>query len=247
MDFANPTWLEYYVGTTIFQAARYLAICGGFYYLFWVVLREWTVRRRVHPDDHAKADLVREARDSLWFFVWTSVPIALTLAPEFRVHTALYVDVHARPFYWLPVSFFLLIFGQDAYFYWVHRVLHTPWLFKHVHGVHHKSLNPNPLTAFAMHPVEGLLLMGFIFGYVWFVPTNLYVFSLFQVVSMALNINGHFGAEFQPESWKRLPAIKHLNRATHHTNHHRFFTVNYGLYFTLWDRWMKTFRENMGK
>ncbi|MBS1962678.1 MAG: sterol desaturase family protein [Bdellovibrionales bacterium] len=247
MDFANPTWLEYYVGTTLFQCVRYVILCGGFYYLFWVVLREWTIRRRVHPDDHARADLIREAKDSFWFFIWTSIPITLTLAPEFRVHSRLYLDVRAYPLYWLPISFLLLVFGQDAYFYWVHRILHTKWLFKHVHGVHHKSLNPNPLTAFAMHPVEGLFLMGFIFGFVWCVPTNLYVFSLFQVVSMALNINGHFGAEFQPESWKRVPVIKHLNRATHHTNHHRFFTVNYGLYFTLWDRWMKTFRENAGK
>ncbi|KAL0964429.1 hypothetical protein UPYG_G00323720 [Umbra pygmaea] len=27
-----------------------------------------------------------------------------------------------------------------------------------------------------------------------------------------------------------------VNGAAHHTDHHRFFTVNYGQYFTLWDR-----------
>lgn len=244
MDLSNHTWSEYFLGSVAFQYARYLVLCGGLYAIFWIGLKEWTSKRRVYPGAFVHADLLREARDSFWFCVITSVPIAFALVPRYRAYTKLYLDIHAYPLAWLPVSFLLLLFGQDAYFYWTHRWMHTRWIYRHVHSVHHRSLNPSPFAAFAMHPAEGLLLFGYIFGFVWVVPTNLYVFGVFQAVSMALNINGHFGAEFQPESWKRVPLLKHLNRSTHHTGHHRYFTVNYGLYFTLWDRWMGTFREN---
>jgi lathosterol oxidase len=244
---APHSWFEFFIGAVVFQYLRYLVLCGGLFYVFWIWLKPWTSKRKVHLSEFPSADLWREARDSFWFCVITSVPIAFALVPEYRGYTKLYSDVHAHPIWWMPVSFLLLLFGQDAYFYWVHRLMHTKWIYQHIHSVHHKSLNPSPLTAFAMHPLEGLLLFGYIFSFVWIVPTHIAVFSLFQVVSMALNINGHFGAEFQPESWKSVPVIKHMNRSTHHTGHHRFFTVNYGLYFTLWDRWMKTLRENLGK
>jgi sterol desaturase/sphingolipid hydroxylase (fatty acid hydroxylase superfamily) len=247
MNFANHTWLEYFAGAVVFQYARYLVLCGGLYYVFWVALKARTEKRRVYPAEFVRSDLWREVRDSFWFCVITSVPIAFALVPEYRAYTKIYFDIHEHSMAWIPASFVLLLFGQDAYFYWVHRLMHTRWIFTHVHSVHHKSLNPSPLTAFAMHPAEGLLLFGYIFTFVWVVPTHFYVFIAFQMISMALNINGHFGAEFQPEVWKKIPFLKNLNRSTYHTGHHRFFTVNYGLYFTFWDRWMKTFREKIGK
>lgn len=33
---------------------------------------------------------------------------------------------------------------------------------------------------------------------------------------------------------------KHLIGSTHHDLHHEEFKTNYGLYFTWWDKWMKT-------
>ena len=31
-----------------------------------------------------------------------------------------------------------LLLLHDAYFYWCHRLLHVPWLFRNVHAVHHR-------------------------------------------------------------------------------------------------------------
>ena len=50
----------------------------------------------------------------------------------------------------------------------MHRLLHWKPLYKHVHYLHHKNVNPNPWSGMAMHPVEiviylsvaGLLLYG---------------------------------------------------------------------------------------
>ena len=33
---------------------------------------------------------------------------------------------------------------NDVFFYWTHRLLHTKWLYTHVHKIHHESFNPDP-------------------------------------------------------------------------------------------------------
>ena len=34
----------------------------------------------------------------------------------------------------------------DLHFYWTHRLLHTHWLYRAVHKVHHESFNPDPFS-----------------------------------------------------------------------------------------------------
>ena len=34
----------------------------------------------------------------------------------------------------------------DFHFYWTHRMLHTKWLYRNVHKVHHESFNPDPFS-----------------------------------------------------------------------------------------------------
>lgn len=42
----------------------------------------------------------------------------------------------------------------DAHFYVTHRILHTKWLYKNVHKVHHESIHPDPWAGLSMHPLE---------------------------------------------------------------------------------------------
>jgi sterol desaturase/sphingolipid hydroxylase (fatty acid hydroxylase superfamily) len=43
-----------------------------------------------------------------------------------------------------------------------------------------------------------------------------------------------------PKNWVRIPLLKYKTASTHHNLHHEKFKGNYGLYFTFWDKWMKT-------
>ena len=53
----------------------------------------------------------------------------------------------------LLVILVLYAYG-DTHFYWFHRMLHLPWLYKNVHKYHHESYNPDPFSGLSMHPIE---------------------------------------------------------------------------------------------
>jgi sterol desaturase/sphingolipid hydroxylase (fatty acid hydroxylase superfamily) len=58
-----------------------------------------------------------------------------------------------------------------------------------------------------------------------------------MTVSAIIN---HAGVEVYPKKFYKHPIGKWLIGSTHHDLHHREFTANYGLYFTFWDKWMRT-------
>ena len=52
------------------------------------------------------------------------------------------------------------------------------------------------------------------------------------------------GFELLPKNAAKSPILKWVNTSVSHNQHHQFFTGNYGLYFSFWDRMMGTLRED---
>jgi len=55
-------------------------------------------------------------------------------------------------YHFLQLFFILQI--EDFTFYWSHRLLHTPWLYKHIHKQHHIYKAPIAAAAAYAHPIE---------------------------------------------------------------------------------------------
>ena len=52
------------------------------------------------------------------------------------------------------LQFAYFFFTNDFFFYWAHRILHTPFLYKHIHKWHHE-LNVSLVYAVTLaHPLE---------------------------------------------------------------------------------------------
>lgn len=133
-------------------------------------------------------------------------------------------------------TFCLLFIWHDTVFFWVHKFLHIPIVFKHVHKIHHNNININPMTSISFHPIEAVI-HGF-----WFVPLVLvlpisgYTFFVFGILEAIHTFYVHSGYQFSPKGLTRHWFFSNFASATHHNLHHQRTTVHYALYFTWWDR-----------
>lgn len=134
----------------------------------------------------------------------------------------------------------LIIVMHDAWFYWMHRLLHLRPLFRAAHMAHHRSLTPTPWAAYAFAPLEAMLEAIFLPIYLLIFGGDSLTILVFLMHMMARNVAGHLGHEIFPRGWTRLPVLGWITTVTHHDMHHELGRWNYGLYFTWWDRWMGT-------
>ena len=132
---------------------------------------------------------------------------------------------------YLPISAFLLAVLHDTYFYWMHRALHHKAIYHRFHKIHHNSLEPSPWASFSFHPIESFLNALFLPIAILILPLHPVVI-IFHLTLMTISaIINHLGYEIYPR-W----SVLHFVGALHHSEHHRVFKANYGLFFTWWDR-----------
>jgi sterol desaturase/sphingolipid hydroxylase (fatty acid hydroxylase superfamily) len=112
---------------------------------------------------------------------------------------------------------------HEVHFFLIHRLIHTPLLYKWVHSVHHNSVNPSPWSSLSMHPLEGFLYHAVAFWHL-VIPSNPIV-ALFQLHIAGFGaVNGHIGFD----KLEFTPATALDSHAYTHYLHHKFFEVNYG-------------------
>jgi len=149
---------------------------------------------------------------------------------------------HGLP--WLLLSLPAMILWQDFFFYCTHRWMHTRWMFRHVHGVHHRSRQPSPWAAYAMHPVEAMVNALIPVTTLLVAPVQEHVLALFVLHQVLRNVHGHAAVETLPHGFARHPVGGLFTTTTHHHLHHETAQGNYGLWFTWWDRLFGTERAD---
>ncbi|KAK5773457.1 Methylsterol monooxygenase 2-2 -like protein [Gossypium arboreum] len=122
------------------------------------------------------------------------------------------------------IFYFIL---EDFVFYWGHRVLHTKWLYKHVHSVHHEYATPFGLTSEYAHPAE-ILFLGFatIVGPAITGP-HLITLWLWMVLRVLETVEAHCGYHFP---WSLSNFLPLYGGADFHDYHHRLLYTKSGNY-----------------
>lgn len=135
--------------------------------------------------------------------------------------------IHAGPspaWYIIAAQLLFFVYLDDFLFYWAHRALHGQWLFKRVHGWHHRILTPWAITGHYMHPLEyiitgavaliGPLLLG---AHV----VTLWIWFAYRQWEAA---EGHCGYDFP---WTPTHFLPFNDGAVHHDVHHERVRGNY--------------------
>jgi len=214
---------------TAIVALRYLAASGGFAWL----------TRQVRPGLYAglEPQIGREIRWSLYSAATYGVPAGIVAwGWQNRGWTRIYTDPAAYPLWWMPLSVLAYLLAHDTWFYWTHRWMHRPALFRIAHAVHHDSRPPTAWAAMSFHPVEALTGAVVIPVLVWLVPIHAAMLGLVLAIMTVMGVTNHMGWELFPRWIVHGPAGRWLITATHHQQHHARYRCNYGLYFRLWDR-----------
>ena len=235
-----PDFLDLTFSLSVMNGLRYALFCGVAWLAAYVFFRRRWLHRKIVQMFPPASDVRREIRDSAVSVVLFSVVGALTLEAGRRGWTQMYWDPGERGVLWFWASIGLTILIHDTWFYWTHRLMHHPKLFRLTHLTHHRSVNPTPWAAFAFSPVEAVVQAMIFPLSVVLVPMHPYAFGLFMIWQMAFNVFGHSGFELLPRWTMRSWLGRVLNTPTNHIMHHEKMRGNYGLYFNVWDRLMKT-------
>lgn len=135
------------------------------------------------------------------------------------------------------LSFILSLVLFDAWFYWLHRLIHTRLFYRKVHQWHHLTVTPVVWSNNSDRLVDNLFLQSY-----WLVahllipaaPAALLAHKLYDQVTGVIGHSGHeHGGRW---CWPPSPLVG----VTHHDQHHRFFRCNYATHFSWWDRAMGT-------
>jgi Delta7-sterol 5-desaturase len=223
------------------QAVTYFAVVG----LLFLALWKWGVGRlknaRIQPNKQlSRKQLAFEVKNTLVVLLigtCSAVAISLLYASD---TTKLTTDAATIGWPMIVATFIGLLLFNDAWFYAWHRLLHHPKLFRHVHAVHHRSVNVNPFSSYSFHWFEGLILGAWVIPVILFVPIYLPMLGLLQGIGLANNVMSHLGYEFLPRWLLRVPLFRWMNTSTFHNLHHTSVGGNYALMFRFWDRMLGT-------
>jgi len=120
---------------------------------------------------------------------------------------------------WMLVAHLIV---NEVLFFYVHKKMHEPHLYKIYHKQHHEFTAPFALAAVYSHPVEFVLadLLPFTAGFLIFRPHISFVFM--WIIGAAMGTQTH-------HSGYRLPWIARWDEQPNfHDFHHQRFKCNYG-------------------
>jgi len=124
---------------------------------------------------------------------------------------------------------------EDTAFYFIHRLMHHPTLYKYVHKMHHEYKTTVSISAEYSHPLEyafGVMLPSAVGANI--LGPRMHLFTLFSFVFMRTceGIDAHCGYDF---SWSPYRILPFSGGAFYHDFHHTHNVGNYGDFFCLWD------------
>lgn len=240
-DVSEPMWfLMVMLIVIIVVIGRYVLIAGIFYAVFYLWFPAQWRHRKINARNYKKDQFKREVFWSTVTAIIFAVSGAGTLLLWQKGYTKVYLNTSEYALWWLPVSLIAAMTLHETYYYWLHRWMHHPKVFKIVHKVHHDSKITSPWTAFSFHPIEGFFQAIFLPLLLLFLPMHLYLLLIQLTIMTFSSVINHLDIELYPKNFHRHFLGKWLIGATHHSLHHKQFKYNFGLYFTFWDKWKKT-------
>eukprot|EP00930_Biecheleria_cincta_P087111 TRINITY_DN76367_c0_g1_i1.p1 TRINITY_DN76367_c0_g1~~TRINITY_DN76367_c0_g1_i1.p1 ORF type:complete len:443 (-),score=31.44 TRINITY_DN76367_c0_g1_i1:3-1331(-) len=192
------------------------------FYLTWhISLGTFQFAKRPYRQaTHTAANLLHD----LWYWslgvlqwsFWESLMMYLWASGRVPYQTDAEVLASASKLAWNILLFAVSSPMEDLHFYFMHRFIHLRAIYRFVHSVHHRNINPQPFSGLAMHPVEHMMYFSAMFIPAVLVPCSPYLFLFLGWYTALGACAGHTGYE------------DHSGSSQFHFLHHAYFECNYG-------------------
>ncbi|MEE4297848.1 MAG: sterol desaturase family protein [Pseudomonadales bacterium] len=235
MPFAPNQLLDVFLLVFALFLGHFLIIACAAWIGVWQLGREAFAAHRVQQSPLRDPRPRRELAFSvLSILIFSLLLTGLWVFERFGL-TAIYWDVAEHGTAWFVSQIAVLALVHDSYYYWAHRWMHHPKVFRHVHKLHHGFHNPTPFASYAFHPFEAIVEVAWIAPLAFLMPIHPLALAGYVVFLTVLNVVSHLGHEFYP-AW----VARWFITSTHHNMHHTRGRGHFMLYFNIWDRLMGT-------
>lgn len=235
----NPQQIYQFIASIIqsfFQSfVSQMLVITIVYFIVWKIFAPKFKRFRIQPVKRAGSVQIRqEIKNSVIVVLAGLVTTPIVLILQQMGYTKIYTDPSQYGLGYLIFNVVILWIIGDAWFYFAHRGLHHPALYRYIHAVHHQSLDVTPYTTLSFHFLEPLILSGWIYISIFLFPVSTLAIGINLAVGLFNNLKSHLGYEFYPQFFDITP-LKYLVNSTHHNQHHTRYNGNYGLSLRFWD------------
>lgn len=231
------------IGMMVLRNAVLLTMIAGGWHLVLYTLKLQGNNHKYYPDwpatNESKFLFNDQVYDNIFWNLCSGVPIwtAYEVAYFYGVNKGFIPTMTwdiTNPYVF--IGWLLLIpFWREFHFYWIHRLIHTPLLYKYVHYLHHKNWNTIPWSGMSMHPIEHLFYFSVVLIH-WIVPSHPIHFIFNSQHTALTPALGHSGFE--------QPFLGFIGGGSYfHYLHHRYRDVNMGESTLPLDYWFGTFYD----
>lgn len=233
--------LLFLLGMFLVVYGRYLIFSAGYHYLVSKIARKTKRGFLRSGPSQWKKEITWSACSAFVFAALTILTVWLYQEGWTKIYTD--AAIYGMPYFFFSIG--ILLIGYETYYYWLHRWMHIPSVYKKIHSIHHASIHTSVFTSFAIHPLEAVLQFIFLPLISMILPFHYLAIATVLIVMTVSAVINHGAFEIFPKSFLLKAPGKFMIGATHHDLHHKEFKTNFGLYFTFWDKWMKTESPNL--
>lgn len=221
-----------------------ILVAGGVHLYFYTFRKQGHARQfdRAHPTKTQRKFTFRsQLLDNVFWTLASGVTV-------WTAYEALFLWGYANgylPFVswagnplWFGLLFLLIPQWSNFHFYWIHRFLHWPPLYRMAHALHHRNITIGPWTGLSMHPVEHVLFDSSVLIHLLLASHPLHVIYHLQYKALTA-VASHTGFESLLVRDKSAMVLGDF----FHQLHHRYFECNYGSTDIPFDKWFGTFHD----
>ena len=167
--------------------------------------------------------------------IWTAYEVLLLWA--YANHIAPIISFAEHPIGFVAL-FILVPFIHEVGFYFAHRLLHWPPLYRVAHKLHHRNTNPGPWSGLSMHPIEHAIYFSPILLF-FLIPSHpIHMINLASRLGLS-PAEGHTG--FDRVVIGEEASFDSSYYA--HYLHHKYFEVSYADGMVPLDKWFGSFHD----